>query len=87
MTKKYRFATSFLELINLTVPESITRVSVPYLHAFLWYGKMSTGRVVYYPVDVSNFNRIFMEAEHAKKAKSENLEPTNYLQTLTEYNL
>jgi hypothetical protein len=87
MTKKYRFATTFHELVNLVVPESITRVSIPVSHAFLWYGKMPNGRVVYYPVDASDLTRIFMEAEQAKQAKSDNTEPMNYLQTLTEYKL
>jgi hypothetical protein len=87
MTKKYRFATAFHELVDLVVPESITRVAVPVLHAFLWYGKMPNGRVVYYPVDAFNLTRIFMEAEQAKQAKSDNLEPMNYLQTLTECKL
>jgi hypothetical protein len=87
MTKKYRFATTFHELVDLVVPESITRVSVPVLHAFLWYGKMPNGRVIYYPVDALALTRIFMEAYKAKQAKSDNLEPMNYLQTLTEYKL
>jgi hypothetical protein len=87
MTKKYRFAESFQELIGLAVPESITRVFVPTLHAYLWYGKMPEGRVVYYPVSSHDFNRIFMEAEHAKQARIGNLEPMNYLQILTSYNL
>jgi hypothetical protein len=87
MTKKYRFATSFQELIELVVPESITRVAVPALRAYLWYGKMPIGRVVYYPVDADNLQRIFMEAEHAKQARVDNLEPMNYLTTLTEYKL
>jgi hypothetical protein len=88
MTKKYRFATSFQELIELVVPESITRVSVPPLRAYLWYGKMPEGRMVYYPVDAGySLKRIFMEAEHAKQARVDNLEPMNYLTTLTEYKL
>jgi hypothetical protein len=87
MTKKYRFAESFQGLIDLVVPESITRVFVPTSGAYLWYGKMPEGRVVYYPVSSYSFNRIFMEAEHAKQAKIDNLEPINYLQTLTNYNL
>jgi hypothetical protein len=87
MTKKYRFAESFQELIDLTVPESITRVFVPTLHAYLWYGKMPEGRVVYYPISSHDFNLIFIGPYHAKQARIDNLEPLNYLQTLINYNL
>jgi hypothetical protein len=87
MTKKYRFVDTFQELVGLTLPESITRVFVPNLHAYLWYGRMPEGRMVFYPVSSNDFNRIFMEAEHAKQARIDNLEPLNYLQTLTNYNL